>query len=153
MEADEHERDSAPSFASWLDVMAPSYARLYLRRGSPLWYAVHDLRAAMILDSEREAAHMNWTFYESMVWDQASSTLESSGLVMPEALFRRVERIAREGAGVPLPEVDDPPGKVHQEESWARRWLFDAARDALRLGPEAVSRRRYGCDPDAPPRR
>ena len=147
MEADEHEEHASP-LPSWLDVMAPSYARLYLRRGSPLRYAVHDLRAAMILDSEREAAHMNWTFYESMVWDQASRILESSGLVMPEALFMRVERICRESVAVPL------LASVHcDDDNWARRWLFDAARDALRLGPEEASRRRYGSHPDANPRR
>lgn len=144
MEADDDEDDGTPPLTPWLDEMAPSYARLYLRRGSPLWYAVNDLRAAMILDSWGDASSLGWVF-EAGLWDRASSTLESCGLIMPEALFNRVRRICRESAGVPLPEARVTMETVHDADAWARWWLFDAARDALRLGLEEASRRRYGC--------
>lgn len=141
MEVDE--RDSAPSLTSWLDVMAPSYARLYLRRGSPLWYAVHDLRAAMILDSWGDSSSDDWTHEDGIRW-RAPRTLESCGILLPEALYWRVWHICRESVGVP------PLAAAHDDDdNWARWWLLDAARAALRYGPQEATRRRYGCEPDA----
>jgi hypothetical protein len=138
------------SFASWLDVLAPVYARLYLREGSPIWNAIFDLRAAMILDSWGDSSSDDWAHEQGIRW-RAPRTLESCGILLPEAVFNRVRRIHEDSQGTLGRNAHDlwQADADAEGDCWARWRLLDAARDALSYGPETACRRRYGCDPDA----
>lgn len=140
----------ALSFAAWLDLLAPVYARLYLRRGSPLWNAIFDLRAAMIFDSMGDSSSDDWTHENGIRW-RAPRTLADCGILLPKVVFNSVWRVyedsqdtlGRDAYWIWQADADA------EGDAWARCRLLEAARDALRFDPETVCRRRYGREPDA----
>lgn len=149
------------SFAEWLRVVAPVYARLYLPsddrgRYPPVREAIFDLRAAMMWTeelSDHPQDVWDWCNCAEEVRGRARETLARFGLLMPSHLFDAVWRLCedferdpdtiwREAHAV----WDQPDGGLPREVLWRLLW---AAHDALRIGPEQLCRRRYRCEPDA----
>ncbi|NWH07343.1 MAG: hypothetical protein HXY22_01615 [Alphaproteobacteria bacterium] len=171
MEADAVTRNGGLSFASWLRILAPVYARLYLsprrnlRRAPdgyhPLWAAIFDLRAAMLYDDGRDndIYHWEWMDAPDTIWERADATLASFGILMPRWTFDAIWQLYEGSAADPDPvwgrayDTWEAAGGWRGDDDRATIRLMEAARDALRHGPEEATRRRYGCDPDANPRR
>lgn len=146
--------DKTLTFAAWLDVLAPIYARLYLRPHSPLWNAIFDLRAAMVVDLWGDSSSTDWQ-YDEGIRHRAPHTLASCGLLLPDALFDEVWRTYREGSGGEVAhqayDLWEPQVRARdrsgEDDGWARWRLLEAARTALRYGPDEASQQRYGCNP------
>lgn len=96
MDADAVTRPGRLTFASWLHILGPVYARLYLRHPSggyhPIWTAIFDLRAAMLYDEMRDNDSDRWGSMDGpgAIWDRASTTLASFGILMPRRTFDAV---------------------------------------------------------------
>lgn len=141
---DNTDAPSRLTFAVWLDVVAPAYARLYLRKDSPLWNAIFDLRAAMIVDQVGDCSSDDWT-HDDGVLHRAPATLASCGILLPRALFDRVWRIYRESPGAVWQEDG---ARSENDDAWARCRLLNAARYAIDHGWQRACRSRFACDPD-----
>ena len=152
--------DGSLSFASWLHVLAPVYARLYLRHPPagyhPFWTAIFDLRAAMLYDEGRDNDSDRWHWMDgpNAIWDRASATLESFGILMPRRTFDVVWQLYADYEADPDPvwgrayAVWKAADERRDDDDRAMIRLMEAARDALRDSPERVCRRNFGCDPD-----
>ncbi|MFV1496383.1 hypothetical protein VW040_08620 [Phaeobacter sp. JH85H1] len=152
--------DGSLSFASWLHVLAPVYARLYLHHPPagyhPIWTAIFDLRAAMLFDELRDNDSDRWDCMDgpNAIWDRASATLESFGILMPRRTFDAVWDLYADYEADPDPvwgrayATWETAGVWREDDERATIRLLEAARYALRDGPERVCRRNFGCDPD-----
>lgn len=161
MEADDATRPGRTSFASWLHILGAVHARLYLRHPPggyhPLWTAIFDLRAAMLYDEGRDndSDHWDWIDGPGALWERADATLASFGILMPRQTFDAVWQLYAESDADPDPvwgrayDTWEAAGDWRGDDDRATIRLMEAARDALRHGPEEASRRRYGLGPDA----
>ena len=146
--------DDTLAFAAWLDVLAPVHARLYLRHRSPVANAIFDLRAAMFYDSESDNDDDIWleALAPGEIWERAQGTLSSCGILLPRRLFDAVWQLYCDCLGAFWWEAYLHWVKVgtdlRTENEWARVRLLEAARDAIRWGPDRACRVRYGCNPD-----
>lgn len=166
----EHGLDgAAPSFVSWLVVMAPLHARAFLPPWSPLRRAILDMRAAALRSADGDPPGNVWLLNEpAAAFDDLSQVLSgATGLTPSRGLFDAVwrlyldhlEGVGREGGyGINWNHVAADDYEAH---------LLGVAADTVRLLShlnhyprwsleEALAdahRRRYGCDPDAKPTR
>lgn len=144
------------SFAEWLRVMGPVYARLYLPYGRggrypPMREAILDLRAAMLwTEEQRDNAfdHWDWINKPDAVWERANGVLNTFGLEMPRHLFDAVWKLYAECEADPDPVWDDARAVWQTDKAGALNaavWrLLWATTDALRYGRDKLSRKRYG---------
>lgn len=85
-------RQQGPMFVHWLVAHAPLDAEDQVRRNTPLWHAIFDMRAAALrLDDKGDAPHDIWCMNEP---DRAFSDLRKGlwlyGVALPERMFEAV---------------------------------------------------------------